>query len=686
MFKSLIISLLFFFVFLTAPSYLVAQELNNKNIKVGVYDNSPKVFVNEQGIPDGLFLDLVEAIAEKEKLKIEYVIGDWEELLIKLKNKEIDVLPDVAFSKVRDSLYTFNDISVLGSWLEVFTTKKTQIASVLDLNGKRIGVLKGSIQENYLNTKLFKDFNITYQIVTFSDYKGTLNALKKGDIDVLVAGRFFYFSDEFEKNILPTGIVFRPSELYFLFSKNSDPELVEIFDKNLSILKNDSSSSYYTALEYWLNRDFDEGFPRYIIWILVGVGIILLLITLFAFTLRYTVKLKTKELSGKNTELTVAKDRAEKSERLKTIFLQNMSHEIRTPMNAIIGFLEVLKDPNLSTEVQSKYINIVHTSANRLLSTLNSILQISKINSNEIEIHYSHINIDKIIDFEIDLFKAQAEEQGVSISKNTQVKGSKAVILTDKNMFNSILTNLLSNAIKFTQKGEIEIGNYIEKDKLVMYVKDSGVGIPEDRLGAIFERFVQADLDITRPHEGSGLGLSIVKAYVKILDGEIWVDSTIDSGSTFFFSIPYTPKSISTKTKPVRAKREQLPDKKLTILIAEDDTTSFMLLNQILKSDNNTIIRAENGRIAVDMVKENPNISIILMDIKMPELNGIEATMEIRKFNSEIPIIAQTAYTLSGDKEKAIEAGCDEYITKPINRNLLIRLIKDFTETVENKI
>ena len=686
MFKFLKFNLLPLLLFLVSPSNLGAQELNNNTIKVGVYDNSPKVFVNEQGVPAGIFVDLVEVIAEKENLKIEYVLGEWDELLNKLKNEEIDVLPDVAFSDLRDSSYTFNDISVLGSWLEVFTTKKTKITSVLDLEGKKIGVLKGSIQENYLKKKLPKDFNITYRLLTFPDYKGTLNALKKGDIDVLVAGRFFYFSDEFEKGILPTGIVFRPSELYFVFSKNADPLLVQLFDKNLSKLKNDSSSSYYSSLEYWLNKDFDDPFPRYIIWILVGVGIILLLITIFAFTLRYTVKIKTKELSSKNTELTAAKNRAEKSERLKTIFLQNMSHEIRTPMNAIIGFLEILKDPKISKEVQSKYINIVHSSANRLLSTLNSILQISKINSNEIEIHYSHINIDEIIDFEIDLFMAQAEEQGVSISKNTQVESGKAVVLTDKNMFNSILTNLLSNAIKFTQNGEIEIGNYIEKDKLVMYVKDSGVGIPEDRLGAIFERFVQADLDITRPHEGSGLGLSIVKAYVKILDGEIWVESTVASGSTFFFSIPYKPKPVPTKMQPVKAKREQLPDKKLTILIAEDDNTSFMLLNHILKSENNTIIRAENGRIAVDIMRGNPNISIILMDIKMPELNGIEATMEIRKFNSDIPIIAQTAYTLSGDKEKAIAAGCDEYITKPINRNLLIKLVKGFTDTVHSKI
>lgn len=686
MFKFLKLNLLSLLLFLVGPCNLGAQELNSNTIKVGVYDNSPKVFVNEQGVPDGIFVDLLEVIAEKENLKIEYVIGEWDELLNKLKNEEIDVLPDVAFTEVRDSLYTFNDISVLGSWLEVFTTKKTKIATVLDLDGKKIGVLKGSVQENYLNKKLPKDFNITYQLLTFPDYKGTLNALKKGDIDVLVAGRFFYFSDEFEKGIFPTGIVFRPSELYFVFSKNADPLLVQLFDKNLSKLKNDSSSSYYSFLEYWLNKDFDERFPRYIIWILVGVGIILLLITIFALTLRYTVKLKTKELFNKNTELTAAKNRAEKSERLKTIFLQNMSHEIRTPMNAIIGFLEILKDPKISKEVQSKYINIVHSSANRLLSTLNSILQISKINSNEIEIHYSHINIDEIIDFEIDLFMAQAEEQGVSISKNTQVEAGKAVVLTDKNMFNSILTNLLSNAIKFTQNGEIEIGNYLEQDKLVMYVKDSGVGIPEDRLGAIFERFVQADLDITRPHEGSGLGLSIVKAYVKILDGEIWVDSTVESGSTFFFSIPYIPKPVPTKIQPVKAKREQLPDKKLTILIAEDDNTSFMLLNHILKSENNTIIRAENGRIAVDIMRGNPDISLILMDIKMPELNGIEATMEIRKFNSEIPIIAQTAYTLSGDKEKAIAAGCDEYITKPINRNLLIKLVKEFTDTVHSRI
>ncbi len=253
------------------------------------------------------------------------------------------------------------------------------------------------------------------------------------------------------------------------------------------------------------------------------------------------------------------------------------------------------------------------------------------------------------------------------------------MVEADRFKLDGILTNLLNNAIKFTDKGSIEFGNQIDHDSLVFYVKDSGIGIPVNRLDAVFERFVHADLNINRPHEGSGLGLSIAKAYVEALNGRMWVESEEGKGSIFFFSIPYVSVSQDIKksvTPDAHQKKHFSSD--MTILIAEDDEMSFEYLKVVFELEAVHLIRTINGEDTVNMVREHPDISLVLMDVKMPGMNGLEATRQIRLFNKSIPIIAQTAYALTGDREKAIEAGCNDYITKPIRRDELIDLIQKY--------
>jgi signal transduction histidine kinase/ligand-binding sensor domain-containing protein len=240
-------------------------------------------------------------------------------------------------------------------------------------------------------------------------------------------------------------------------------------------------------------------------------------------------------------ELLKAKNKAEESDRLKTAFLQNMSHEIRTPMNGILGFLGLLQEPDLETADKNHYIDIMKESGQRLLHTINDIIEISRIESAQIVIHYAEVNIMEIMDIHLHFFKLQAEKKGLQLKLSAQIQGEKAMVETDKNILNGILTNLINNAIKFTHTGTVEFGNYLEENSMVFYVKDTGTGIPADRREAIFDRFVQADQSHTRSHEGSGLGLSIVKAYVEALHGKIWVESEVGKGSAFFFSLPYKP-------------------------------------------------------------------------------------------------------------------------------------------------
>jgi CheY-like chemotaxis protein len=250
--------------------------------------------------------------------------------------------------------------------------------------------------------------------------------------------------------------------------------------------------------------------------------------------------------------------------------------------------------------------------------------------------------------------------------------------MTDRIKLESIVSNLLKNAIKFTSKGTIEFACYLEGNSFVFSIKDTGVGIPADRLDVIFDRFVQADISNSRPHEGSGLGLSIVKAYLKMLGGRIWVQSEPGKGSCFSFSIPCcSPEEF--KNNEINTLLNESPDLKNTVLIAEDDYASYLYLESLLSGNKFKIIRTTDGEATVKAVHENPDIFLIIMDIKMPGITGLEATRKIRQFNTTVPIIAQTAYALTGDRDLTIESGCSDYISKPVNPDEFRRMFKHLT-------
>ncbi len=381
-----------------------------------------------------------------------------------------------------------------------------------------------------------------------------------------------------------------------------------------------------------------------------------------------------------NKELNAARKKAEESDMLKTAFLANMSHEIRTPMNAIIGFSEILLKPGLPNTKQERFTRILNTSCHQLLSVVDDIIDIAKIETGQLDIHIGKANINKAITRVKEIFMPQVSQTGVTINISFQLGDESAEIETDSVKLNQILTNLLSNAVKFTEEGEIEIGYYAVDEGIKIYVRDTGIGIKPEHHEMIFERFRQVEVDYTRKYGGAGLGLPICKAFVEKLGGRIWVESEFEKGSTFCFTLPCNEKMLPTQT----AKDDEQVDYNLTgvlILVAEDEEANFIFMSELLTEVGAMVIHAADGFEAVNMFRENANIDIVLMDIKMPGMDGIEATKAIRAINRNVPIIATTAYALTGDKEKCLAAGCDDYIPKPIVRKELLGLIGKYIDT-----
>uniref|UniRef100_UPI0026171775 PAS domain-containing hybrid sensor histidine kinase/response regulator n=1 Tax=uncultured Draconibacterium sp. TaxID=1573823 RepID=UPI0026171775 len=377
-------------------------------------------------------------------------------------------------------------------------------------------------------------------------------------------------------------------------------------------------------------------------------------------------------------ELVRAKEKAEQSDKLKSSFLANMSHEIRTPMNGILGFTELLKDRELSNQQRTEFIEVIQTSGERMLNTINDIIDISKIESGLVIANMQDINLPALIN-ELHIFFEQSMKQKEITFKVNENNGNPVTLLhTDPDKLNSILTNLIKNAYKFTSTGTIEFGYTTNSSHINFFVKDTGVGIPQKRQKAIFERFVQADIADSRVFEGSGLGLSITKSYTEMLNGTISLESEVGKGTTVYVSLPLRATTNSHQSTPADLQLidRGLPENKLKILIAEDDPISIELLKLLVRDIASEILVANNGKEAVEMARNNPNINLILMDIKMPVMDGYTATKMIRGFNTSVNIIAQSAFAQPEDIKRATEAGCNDFVLKPILKAKLYESIE----------
>ncbi len=388
---------------------------------------------------------------------------------------------------------------------------------------------------------------------------------------------------------------------------------------------------------------------------------------------------KNQEIELQNIALFKAKERAEESDRLKSAFLANMSHEIRTPMNGIIGFSQLLSDEELTYQERSQYIEIIQNNGKQLLSIINDLIDISRIESNQVTITPVETNINLLLTEVYLSFELTAANQGLKLALTHTLSELDTFILVDKGRLKQVITNLLSNSFKFTLDGNITFGCTIKDTFIEFFVKDTGIGIQQKDQQLIFDRFTQVETEISRQFGGTGLGLSISRSLVTLMGGTMWLESEIGKGTTFLFTIPLLRANnrMNTHTDMSNIPHELVVNSDKNVLIVDDDLVNRLLLVELLDNPRINLLHAKNGAEAVNLV-DSGSIDLVLMDIKMPVMDGIEATKMIRKNGGEMPIVAQSAYAQTLDIVRALEAGCTDYVTKPIDANDLFAKLNPF--------
>ncbi len=562
-------------MFTVSRGFLAAQLLATSSLlaapplRIGIYDNAPKVTLSPEGQPQGIFVDLIEAIAAKENWQLEYVPGTWAEGLDRLEAGEIDLMPDVALTSERETRFAFHSEPVLSSWFQIYARRGSGIRSLVDLDGKRVAVLERSIQQNAFE-KLVSGFDLDTPLLSFPDFASAFAAVESNQADVVVANRFYGAALLRTHPIEDTGIIFNPTRLYFAAPLAGNPAILAAIDQHLIQMKQNRSSAYYQSIQRWLSDDSRFPLPRWLKGTALAAAAVLILVLLWNISLKRRVAERTQELKWRNEEnkrlyeivrlradelekrvaertdalilangeLLEAKESAESADRIKSAFLATMSHELRTPLNSIIGFTGILLQ-NMAgplNDEQKKQLGIVRDSARHLLALINDVLDISKIEAGQFTVLHEPFDLRASIDKVASIVRPLAEKKGLALRIDLAPDLDSSV--GDARRLEQILLNLLNNAVKFTDKGEIALQAARDGSRLVIAVSDTGIGIRPDDLGNLFLPFRQIDSGLSRKHEGTGLGLAICRRLAELMGGTVQAQSEPGQGSVFTLTLP----------------------------------------------------------------------------------------------------------------------------------------------------
>jgi hypothetical protein len=523
-------------------------------VRVGVYENSPKIGFDATGKPQGIFIDLIEAIAREEGWTLVYVPGTFGEGLARLSSGQIDLMPDVALTSERGFQYAFHREPVLLSWSQVYARRGSGIRSLLDLDGRRVAALDASVQQEFVR-QMAAGFSLQLTLVPRPDFASAFRAVAEGQADAVVTNRFYGARHAADSGLEDTAIVFSPSQLYFAARAAGDPSLLAAIDRQLLALKADRASAYHRALERWTTGELRTVLPPWAKWAMLAGTTLLLVTVAWGVTLRRSV-VHLRESRRRQRELVVnlaqARDAAEAADRVKSAFLATMSHELRTPLNSIIGFTGIVLRGMAGplNDEQRRQLTMVRSSANHLLALINDVLDISKIEAGQVELDRAPFALAASVGKVMALVAPLATQKGLALS--AQLAPDLGEMTGDVRRFEQVLLNLLGNAIKFTDRGSVTLEAKHRSawqaepgapavDAVEFCVSDTGIGLKPEDQALLFQPFRQVDARLSRAHEGTGLGLAICHRLVSLMGGRIGVESVWQQGSRFSVTLPLVP-------------------------------------------------------------------------------------------------------------------------------------------------
>ncbi len=660
----------------TKPLVLGDQEKKflhqNDSITVAIYPYYPPYqFVNEQNEIDGIFIDYLKLIEQKIGYKFQTKrYNDWSKLLQDVKDNKAQCILEIQETEERKSYLKFY-APLFKSPHVIVTRKGARFGDDIEsLNNKMI-----VLPEDYAITENLRKTYTDFNIVTNKDELTCLTKLNSGEYDAYIGPKalvnYYIRLKKLDNLKIKPGINLNYKPGLAINKKNT--VLDGIISKTLASITKEEKESIINSWYYSNVIPFYRT-PKF--WILISLITLLSFIAVIAFNsyLKFKIKQKTKELI-------IAKDIAEESNRLKTNFINNIPQEIRTPMNGIIGLSEFLNAEDLTSEERQKYTQMIIGNSKELLSIIDNILEISQLQTKRFTLRLVEINLRNVLQSLVSNYSIKGEEKNIEFFIENNLTNSQNLVWMDRPKLNKILNVLVDNSVKYTNNGSITISYTLKDNFLLISIKDTGIGINEKNKNRIKESLASNSENTVVEYDGMGLGLTIAKKNADFIGGQITLLSEKNKGSTFTLKVPFNPVTKNKTNKDSSKDKNLLKTEKHIILIAEDGETNFLFLKTILTKMNDydfTIYRAKNGQEAVTICQENDNIDLVLMDIKMPIMDGYDATSYIKKMRPDLPVIAQTAYSIEEDVQKALDAGCDDFVSKPVDRKILKPILNKY--------